>query len=202
MVVDLIKRDFGGGPTVPRPAPRDVGVKATAGPRAIVATDSELTRAEVSIVRIEPPREPVTTAALKRRELVDLIGAWTFSRRMNAEIAAGKVAFLGADASVSDWPGTMRMTGVEASGRPGTWRAMLTELGTALQRARLHGFSEREVEDAPPGADRPGGGGRAARGHAPGARGAAPDQRRGHAAGADHVGRPVPRAAAAACCPA
>ena len=40
------------------------------------------------------------------------------------------------------------MTGVEASGRPGTWRAMLTDLGTALQRARLHGFSEREVEDA------------------------------------------------------
>ena len=148
LVVDLIKRDFGGGPTVPRPAPRDVGVKATAGPRAIVVTDSELTRAEVSIVRIEPPREPATTVALKRRELVELIGAWTFGRRMNAEIAAGKVAFLDADASVSDWPGTMRMTTVEASGRPGTWRAMLTDLGTALQRARLHGFSEREVEDA------------------------------------------------------
>ena len=44
LVVDLIKRDFGGGPTVPRPAPRDVGVKATAGPRAVVVTDSELTR--------------------------------------------------------------------------------------------------------------------------------------------------------------
>ena len=148
LVVDLIKRDFGGGPTVPRPAPRDVGVKATAGPRAVVVTDSELTRSEVSIVRIEPPREPATTAALKRREMVDLIGAWTFGRRMNAEIAAGKVAFVDASASVSDWPGTMRMTGVEASGRPGTWRAMLTDLGTALQRARLHGFSEREVEDA------------------------------------------------------
>ena len=148
LVVDLIKRDFGGGPTVPRPAPRDVGVKATAGPRAVVVTDSELTRSEVSIVRIEPPREPATTAALKRREMVDLIGAWTFGRRMSAEIAAGKVAFVDASASVSDWPGTMRMTGVEASGRPGTWRAMLTDLGTALQRARLHGFSEREVEDA------------------------------------------------------
>jgi zinc protease len=80
--------------------------------------------------------------------MVDLIGAWTFGRRMNAEVAAGKVAFVAADASVSDWPGTMRMTSVEASGRPGTWRAMLTDLGTALQRARLHGFSEREVEDA------------------------------------------------------
>ena len=147
LVVDLIKRDFGGGATVPRPAPRDVGVKTTAA-RAVVVTDSELTRSEISITRIEPPREPATTAALKRREMVDLIGAWTFGRRMSAEIAAGKVAFVAADASVSDWPGTMRMTSVEASGRPGTWRAMLTDLGTALQRARLHGFSEREVEDA------------------------------------------------------
>ena len=63
LVVDLIKRDFGGGPTVPRPAPRDVGVKPTAGPRAVVVTDSELTRSEVSIVRIEPPREPVDDGA-------------------------------------------------------------------------------------------------------------------------------------------
>src|SRR5262245_22661414 len=148
LVVDLIKQEFSGGPTVPRPAPRDVGVKGTPGQRAIVASDPELTRAEISIVRIEPPRDPVTTVEAKRREMIDLIGAWTFGRRMNAEIAAGRVSFLEADATVSDWSGAMRMTGVEASGRPGTWRTMLTDLGTALQRARLHGFSEREVEDA------------------------------------------------------
>src|SRR6266542_2670290 len=147
-VVDVIRRAFGGGPAVPRPAPRDVGVRPTAGPRAIVATDPELTRAEVSIVRLEPPRGPATTAARKRRELVEGIGAWMFDRRMNAEIAAGRTAFLDADASVQDWAGTMRRTAVEASGRPGTWRAMLAELGTALQRARRHGFSEREVQDA------------------------------------------------------
>ena len=200
LVVDLIKRDFGGGPTVPRPAPRDVGVKATAGPRAVVVTDSELTRSEVSIVRIEPPREPATTAALKRREMVDLIGAWTFGRRMNAEIAAGKVAFVDAGASVSDWPGTMRMTGVEASGRPGTWRAMLTDLGTALQRARLHGFSEREVEDARQATDRPGGRGRAARDDPTGARRAAPDQRRGHRGRSRSCRPPSPWRSCAGCC--
>ena len=33
---------------------------------------------------------------------------------MNAEIAAGRSAFIAADASISDWPGTMRMTSVEA----------------------------------------------------------------------------------------
>jgi len=148
MVVDVIKQRFGGGPAVPRPAPNPVGINPTAGPRAIIATDPELTRAEVSIVRLGPPSNPATTVADKRRELIDLIGAWVFSRRMNAEIAAGRVSFLGADASIQDWASTMRMSTVEASGRPGTWRAMLADLGTALQRARLHGFSEREMEDA------------------------------------------------------
>src|SRR5262249_1884910 len=145
MVIDLIKQEFGGGPSGPRPAPRDVGVQATAGPRALVAPDPQLTRAEGPILRVRPPRPLGETGAQERAELVDQIGAWTFGRRMNAEIAAARVSFLDADASVSDWPGTMRMSGVEASGRPGTWRAMLTDLGTALQRARLHGFSEREV---------------------------------------------------------
>ena len=67
---------------------------------------------------------------------------------MSAEVAAGRTAFLDADASVQDWTGVMRLHAIEASGRPGTWRAMLTDLGTALQRARLYGFSEREVADA------------------------------------------------------
>jgi zinc protease len=147
-VVDVITRQFGGGPAVARPTPRAVGVKPTAGPRAIVATDPELARAEVSIVRVSPPAGPVTTVAAKRAHLVDVIGAWTFGRRLNAEVAAGRSAFLDGDASVQDWTGILRMTSVEASGKPATWRAMLSDLGTTLQRARLYGFSEREIEDA------------------------------------------------------
>jgi zinc protease len=148
MVADVITREFGSLPVVPPPTPRDVGVKPTAVSRAIVATDPELTRAEVSIMKVAPPRAPTTTVAGKRRDLVDMIGAWTFARRMNAEIAAGRVSFRDADASVRDWTGVMRTVSVEASGQPGTWRAMLADLGTALQRARLYGFTEREVEDA------------------------------------------------------
>jgi len=123
-------------------------VKSTGGQRAIVVTDPELTRSEVSIVRLEPPRGPALTVGQKRRELVESIGTWAFRRRMSAEIAAGRAAFLDADASIQEWPGTLRMFTVEASGRPGTWRAMIKDLGTELQRARLHGFSERELADA------------------------------------------------------
>ena len=148
MVIDVIQKEFGGAPSVAKPTPRDVGVKATVGQRAIVVTDPELTRSEVSIARIESPRGPALTVAQKRREIVDSIGAWTFRRRMSAEIEAGRAAFLDADATVQEWPGTLRMLTVEASGRPGTWRSMLKQLGTELQRARLHGFSEREIADA------------------------------------------------------
>src|SRR5262249_28515204 len=144
MVADVIQKEFGGGRTEPRPADRPVGVKSTGGQRAIVVTDPELTRSEVSIVRLEPPRGPALTVGQKRRELVESIGTWAFRRRMSAEIAAGRAAFLDADASIQEWPGTLRMFTVEASGRPGTWRAMIKDLGTELQRARLHGFSERK----------------------------------------------------------
>ena len=84
MVVDLIRQEFAAGASVPRPTPRDVSVKATAASRAIVASDPELTRAEVSIVRVEPPRPPTTTVAAFRRELVDRIGSWVCHKLDNA----------------------------------------------------------------------------------------------------------------------
>ncbi len=148
MAVDVIRQQFGGGPGVPRPVRRDVGVKPSAGPRAIVATDPELTRTDVSIVRLEPPWGSTTTVAQRRRELVELMGTWAFNRRMSAQIAAGRASFLEASASASEWPGAVRVISLGASGRPGTWRAMLKDLGTELQRARVHGFSERELQNA------------------------------------------------------
>ncbi len=148
MVADVIQKEFGGGPPGAKPTPRDVGVKASVGQRAIVVTDPELTRSEVSMARLELPLGPALTVGQKRRELVESIGTWAFKRRMSAEIAAGRASFLDADASIQEWVGTFRMFTVEASGRPGTWRAMLKQLGTELQRARLYGFSDRELQDA------------------------------------------------------
>jgi len=148
MVADVIAQQFGGGPAAPKPTPREAGVKPTTGARAIVVTDPELTRADVSIVRLEPPRGPVTTVGQERREIIERIGMWAFDRRASAEIAAGRASFLEAGASIQEWPGTMRMVSLEASGLPGTWRTMLKDLGIALQRARLHGFTERELQDA------------------------------------------------------
>jgi len=147
-VADVIRQQFGSGPAVPPPPPRHVGVKPTASPRAIVVTDPELTRAEVSIARLQPPLAPAITVTQRRREIVEAMGSWTFNRRMSALVAAGQAAFLDAHASLDDWPRALRMVTVAATGRPDTWRAMLKDLGTELQRARLHGFTERELQDA------------------------------------------------------
>jgi zinc protease len=145
---ESIKKHFGAASAAPRPAPLDVGIKATSGTRAIVATDAELTRASVAMVRVEPPRGPTLTVGQRRRDAVDQLGAWMFNRRMNRELATGSVAFSDISASVGQWYGALRTTRIDASGKPDAWQAMLTDLGVAVQRARLHGFSDQELEEA------------------------------------------------------
>lgn len=147
LVVSLIQKHFSAGPRAPRPEKRDVGVRPQTTTRAIVATDPELTQAEVSIARVEPPRAPTTTDEQYRRDLMDLIGARIFNRRMSARLAEGKVSFLGAGASVRQEARAIRLISAEASGKPAAWRQMLADLATDLQRARLHGFSGRELQD-------------------------------------------------------
>ncbi|MGH7331511.1 MAG: M16 family metallopeptidase, partial [Candidatus Rokuibacteriota bacterium] len=148
VAVDAIRKQFDGAAATLRPAPREAGVQATSGTRAIVTTDPELTRAGVSIMRVEPPRAPTVTVAQKRRELLEYLGSWVFNRRMRRELAAGTVAFLDAGASSRQWFKALHVTSVDASGKPETWPAMLADLGTALQRARLHGFTAQELEEA------------------------------------------------------
>jgi zinc protease len=148
VVADSVKKHFGAAPAVPRPAPLPVGVKASSGTRGIVATDPELTRASVAMVRVEPSRGPSTTVAQRRRDLVEQLGAWMFNRRMSRELAAGTVAFSDITASIGQRYGALRSARIDASGKPEAWQAMLADLGVALQRARLHGFSEQDLEEA------------------------------------------------------
>ena len=148
VIVDSIRKHFAAGVKVARPANRDPGVQLQTTTRAIVATDPDLTQAEVSIVRVEPPRAPTTTLEEHRRNLVELIGVWAFNRRISAQLAEGKASFLKSSVSVRQQARAIRLATGEASGKPGEWRRMLADLGINLRRASLHGFSEREVEDA------------------------------------------------------
>ncbi len=147
LVVRLIQNQFAEGRKVPRPADREVGVKPQTTTRAIVATDPELTEAELSIMRVEPPRSPTTTVEQYRRDVVELMGVRALNRRITVQLSEGKASFLAAGVSVSEQGGAVRFVTGEASGKPGEWRRMLTDLGTDIQRARLYGFSERELQD-------------------------------------------------------
>jgi zinc protease len=146
LVVDTIRREFDGAPRTARPPPRAVTVTATAGVRGIVATDRDLTRASVSLTRVEPPVAPTTTLGQARRELIERMGVRAFNRRLETRLSAGRASFLEAAGHVADWTGAARLVSVRASGPPGRWRAMLDELGAAVQQARVHGFSAREIE--------------------------------------------------------
>jgi zinc protease len=147
LVVPLIRKHFAAGPRVAPPAGLDAGVRRQAETRAILATDPELKEAEISIARVEPPLPPALTVEDYRRNLVETIGSRAFNRRISARLAEGKVAFLSAGAYIRQEARAIRVTAVDASGKPEAWREMLVDLGIEIQRARLHGFSEREIED-------------------------------------------------------
>jgi zinc protease len=145
-VRERVRAAFASGPRAPRPPPRPVGVTRTAGVRAIVATDPELTRAGVSLTRVEPPRSPTTTVSGARRDLVEALGVRAFNRRLDARVADGRASFHEAGAGTSDWARAARLVTARASGPPARWPAMLDELAAAVQQARVHGFTEREIE--------------------------------------------------------
>ncbi|MGH7390049.1 MAG: M16 family metallopeptidase [Candidatus Rokuibacteriota bacterium] len=148
VVVEAIRHHFAGAPRRPRPEPRPASVRSTRGTRAIVVTDPELTQAEVSLTRVEPARPPTTTVPAYRRQLVDDLGAWIFNRRLEAELAEGRVAFQGASAAIYQWASAARLAGAEAVAAPDRWRAALADIATSLQRARQHGFTADELEEA------------------------------------------------------
>jgi zinc protease len=147
MVAEHIKANFKDGKKADVPPDADPGVKETAEPRAIVATDKELAIAQVSITRVAPAADPVTTIEGMRRQAVRMMGTQAFNRRMRRKVSEGKVGFFSGSASVSDDFRAIRLVEVSATCEPAKWRQSLAEIGTELRRASLHGFSQQEVDD-------------------------------------------------------
>ena len=133
---------------ISRPADLDVGIKPTAATRAIVATDPELTNADISINRIANASNPSVTVGDMRRDLVDTIGTWAFNRRIAAKLAKGEQPYLTASAGSQDVANTVKFTAVNATGKTENWKAMLREVAKDLVQARQYGFTDRELADA------------------------------------------------------
>jgi zinc protease len=146
-LIEMAKKNFGEGEKKPRPVDLDMHVKPYEKSRAIVATDAELTNATVSYMRVGPPRPPATTVETARAELVDQIATAAFNRRMDRKVSEGKVAFLDCGASAGNLFNAAQSFEIEASGETGKWKQILADMGTEVQRARLHGFSAQEIDD-------------------------------------------------------
>lgn len=146
-VIKEIEKQFGSLPAKPRPTPQDLGIKVYEKDFAIVTSDPEIRSERVSIGYISPSDPASTTVEQYREDLVQRIAGSAFSDRISDKIAAGVVSYTTIGASSRNDPDTFRETEISVSCQPGKWKQALVEMGTEVQRARLHGFTDREVED-------------------------------------------------------
>ncbi len=144
----LIGEAFAAAPRGERPEPDEIDLPDRDAPRATIITDPELAMCQVQIATLEPGFAPAQTEADLRAALLDQIGAWAFTRRMEAKIDTGEAVFRRVDVEVDDLASLATRAHVAAWGEPGKWREILAQLSRELERARRHGFRQREVDDA------------------------------------------------------
>ncbi len=135
------------GAKVAKPVRQDAKVVPYSKTFSVVASDPELTRAQVSITRLTEPLGGATTMGEYRADLVRSLGAIAFNRRMEDKKSEGTLRMLGASAGIQELAGIARLAAVNASGEPGQWKQMLADVGLEMQRARIFGFTEREIEE-------------------------------------------------------
>ena len=148
MVVEGIKENFARGEAVDRPADLEIGVTPYEGLRAVVITDPELRDAQVQIIGLREPMPAVTTVERLRESLVESLASSVFNRRLSKKVNEGEMLMLGGGAFAADLFDALRLSMIVSSGRPDAWKAMLEESAAELRRARLHGFTSREIDDA------------------------------------------------------
>ncbi|MFO0934813.1 MAG: insulinase family protein [Planctomycetota bacterium] len=150
-MVKAVGAAFGPAKARTCPAPADGGVKAYETSFAVVATDPEIKAEEVRITRLGPVGAPSTTVEAYRAELALDLGVAAWNRRLEDRIAAGGSSLVRARAEAGDAGRVYRGWEVGGDAAPGAWKAALEELALELQRARRHGFTERELADVKKG---------------------------------------------------
>ncbi len=133
----------------PNAPPNDLayGVTPYQTSRAIVLTDPELTTASVETLAIGP-RQTVTTIGAYRERLVRRLGTWIVNRRLQQLVQEGKAPFQSARVSVSPLFDVATQRSAEADAEPAVWSEALTSLLTEVERARRHGFTPQELDNA------------------------------------------------------
>jgi len=147
-VVPVIEEKMNRGERADRPSNQAVGITPYSEARSVVITDPELASAQVQIYRIGAPEGPTTDTKAYRSDLVNSMTTIMMNRKLEASVAAGDVSFREAGVFATELGGAMTLVGGVAVGEADEWTDMLTDLGRELQRARIHGFTDQEIEDA------------------------------------------------------
>lgn len=129
------------------PPDQDPGITPYKESFAVVATDPELTRGSVGVTVIDRATPPITTKAQQREEWVEDLAQSAFNRRISNLVAKGVMPFRGGNASGGQQGRLMRTASANASGSPEKWREMLTAIITEVQRARVHGLRQSELDE-------------------------------------------------------
>jgi zinc protease len=113
----------------------------------IVVTDPELTTSSIEALSLRP-RAPAKTVADVRRQLLERLGRWMVNRRIEQRIHEGTTPYQKANVSQGVFLGTTEQLNASAEAAPTAWAEALTALMTDVQRARLYGFTDQELEMA------------------------------------------------------
>ncbi|MBC7773750.1 MAG: insulinase family protein [Pyrinomonadaceae bacterium] len=148
VVVERIKAKFAGAKKVERPRSQDTGVKAYDKSFSIVVADPELKQDQLYFFRIEPPHPPTKTEAELRVKLIEALAIASFNRTLGEKVSSGKVSFTTGSAFGIDLANAATLVGFNASCEPKDWKKVIAAMGTELQRTRLHGLAEADIENA------------------------------------------------------
>ena len=131
-------------PTTPN---LNYGITTYTHPRAIVLTDPELSTASVETMTVGP-KHAVTTLGDFRQRLIEHLGTWMVNRRLDQLIQEGKASFQSADVSTGELFGVASQSSAEAEAKPLAWAEALRGLVIEVERARTHGFTDQELQNA------------------------------------------------------
>lgn len=131
----------------PPPSDLPYGVTPYTASRAVVLTDPELTTASVETLAIGPRRTMATVGDYRER-MVGRLGTWIVNRRLQQLVQEGRAPFQSARVSVSDLFDVATQRSAEADAEPAAWSEALSSLLTEVERARRHGFTPQELENA------------------------------------------------------
>lgn len=148
LAVAAIEKHFAPLPARPTAEHRTIPIAPYSKSFGAVVADPEISRATVAMTRIDARRPPLRTLGDLRREMLGQLACTAFRTRMADKVRAQEVRFLSANAFSNNTAGTFWQVQAAVGGDPDHWPVMLADLGAELQRARLHGFTEDEIDRA------------------------------------------------------